>query len=419
MKGMEKGLSLLLASCALLGMSVSAGCSTKENSKTAENESKTGETSSDAEEVSASEEISAEQKTEASDRTEDQTASEETAADGFYSKVLHLDAGRKYFSPENVKSIIDIAAAAGYNQLELYLSDNQGFRFALNDLTVSTPAGNVYDLTPALGDGYDNGSMYPDYSGKYLTQPEMDEIISYAEKRNIEIVPCIDTPGHMGAILEEFPQFRYEGSQSAVDLGNKEAVDFALAIVEKYAAYFASQGVKYFNIGADEYANDLPDMGFEGLYNKGIYQKFIDYLNTAADIVLSYGMTPRAFNDGIYYNSDTSVSINKAIQVCYWSSGWWGYHLAPAQVIADQGHDVINTHGDYYWILGGAQCTAEKAAAFEDTSFSGGTVSKPAGSMFCIWCDVANADGADEGDGVVQKAADVITAFGNALMESK
>ncbi|MCI6019048.1 MAG: family 20 glycosylhydrolase, partial [Clostridiales bacterium] len=225
-----------------------------------------------------------------------------TSSDDFY-KIVHVDAGRKYFSPENIKKIIDNAAEAGFNQVELYLSDNQGFRFALDDMKVTTSTGNTYDLTPALGDGYSDGSKYPDYSGKYLTQSEMTEIIAYAGEKGIEIVPCINVPGHMGAILEEFTNFRYSGSNSSIDLENTEAVAFALAITEKYAEYFASQGVKFYNIGADEYANDLSTMGFQGLYTSGKYQNFVDFINNAAQIVINCGMTPRAFNDGICYNN--------------------------------------------------------------------------------------------------------------------
>ena len=55
--------------------------------------------------------------------------------------IVHVDAGRKYFSPANLKAIIDNAAAAGFNQVELYLSDNQGFRFALDDMTITTDYG--------------------------------------------------------------------------------------------------------------------------------------------------------------------------------------------------------------------------------------------------------------------------------------
>lgn len=343
----------------------------------------------------------------------------DTSGDGFY-KIVHLDAGRKYFSPDNIKAIIDNAAAAGFNQVELYLSDNQGFRFALNDMTITTSY-DTYDLTPALGDGYSDGysdgSKYPDGSGKYLTQTEMSGIISYAKEKGIEIVPCINVPGHMGAILEAFPGFRYSSSKSSINLENDEAVAFALALTEKYAAYFADQGVKFYNLGADEYANDMSTMGFQGLYTSGEYQRFVDFLNNAAQIVINHGMTPRAFNDGIYYNNDTNYDINKNIQVCYWSSGWGGYNVASAGTIAAQGHDLINTHGDYYWVLGnsGWQCSSEKAGQFDIASFQGSTISSPAGAMFCIWCDNGAADGQDDGANVVTKTADVISAFGAAL----
>ena len=350
-----------------------------------------------------------------------------TSSDAFY-KIVHLDCGRKYFSPENIKKIIDNAADAGFNQVELYLSDNQGFRFALDDMNVTTSTGKTYDLTPALGDGYSDGSKYPDGSGKYLTQSEMSGIISYAAGKGIDIVPCINVPGHMGAILEAFTQFKYSGSNSSIDLENAEAVAFALAITEKYATYFESQGVKFYNLGADEYANDLSTMGFQGLYNSGKYQKFVDFLNNAAQIVINHRMTPRAFNDGIYYNEDNAYSINSAIQICYWSCGWSGYNLASAQYLVSQGMDVINTHGDYYWVLGNTswQCSADKASQFNYTSFQyrtdttgSGTITDPAGAMFCIWCDVGNANGTDDGATVVSDTADVIAAFGAVLPASE
>ena len=51
-------------------------------------------------------------------------------------RVVHLDAGRKYFSSENLRKFIDNCAAAGFGQLELYLSDHQGLRLALDDMRV-------------------------------------------------------------------------------------------------------------------------------------------------------------------------------------------------------------------------------------------------------------------------------------------
>lgn len=370
----------------------------------------------------AAEEPAAEQPTEAVQAAETQ-ATDDTS---YRYNIVHVDAGRKYFSPTSIKAIIDNAAEAGFNQVELYLSDNQGFRFALDDMTVTTSTGNTYDLSAALGDGYTaSDRKCPDGSDKYLTQSEMTDIIAYAKSKNVEIVPCVNAPGHMGAILEEFSDFRYtsgwQTSKSSIDLGNAEAVAFALAITDKYAKYFASQGCKYYNIGADEYANDLSSMGFENM-GSALYTKFVEFMNSAADIIVGYGMTPRAFNDGFCYNKNeynsVTVAPSKAYEICYWSSGWNGYNVASAKTLSSNGYKLINTSGDYYWVLGnsGWQCSANKASGFDYTNFSGNTkISSPSGSMFCIWCDFGNTNGADGGTQVVSDTADVIAAFGKAL----
>ena len=343
------------------------------------------------------------------------------AEDASYAyNIVHVDAGRKYFTPGELKAIIDNAAEAGFNQVELYLSDNQGFRFALDDMSLITDYG-TYDLTPALGDGYSDGTgKAPCGSGMYLTEEEMDDIIAYANGKGIDIVPCINVPGHMGAILEAFTGFRYKKSsysvsKSSIDLSNQEAVAFALALTEKYASYFASRGCKFYNVGADEYANDLSTMGFEGM-GTTLYTKFVQFLNDAAAIITDLGMTPRAFNDGFYYgNYSIAIEPDKAYEICYWSSGWGGYNVAPATTIANKGHKLINTDGAYYWVLGNTswQCSASKASGFDYTNFSGGkTISQPAGAMFCIWCDTGDADTAAS---VISKTESVIDAFGSVL----
>ena len=369
---------------------------------------------------------------------QDETDSIAAAAEYDYS-IVHVDCGRKYFSPTYLKQIIDSAKAGGFNQVELYLSDNQGFRLALDDMNVKVKVGDeetTYDLTPALGDGYneyDKTTKKPtkttDGSGKYLTQSEMTEIIKYANGKGIDIVPCINVPGHMGAILEEFTSFRYSGSKSSIDLENDKAIQFALEITRKYAKYFKEQGVKYYNIGADEYANDInAGMGFARLYSQGKMDIFYDFLNKAAEVVESEGLIPRAFNDGIYYaNDDSWATLSDEngeikypyltqIQVCYWSSGWGNsYDLASATTIAKH-NPIINTNGDYYWILGGSKCTADSAKDFKYQKFIGNsTINAPEGAMFCIWCDYGDTDGADDGKKVADDTAPVIVAFGDRL----
>lgn len=193
-------------------------------------------------------------------------------------------------------------------------------------------------------------------------------------------------------------------------------------LLQKYISYFAGKGCKLFNMGADEYANDKytdGSMGFGNLQSTGKYSYYVTYVNAVAKMVKDAKMTPMAFNDGIYFNSNTSSgTFDTDILICYWSNGWSSYTPMPAANLAAKGFKLINTHGDYYWVLGKSdwQCSPEKAKGFNYKTFQGGTINDPAGSMFCIWCDYPGA-GAEAT--VISKTAATIAAFGKALPKVK
>ena len=352
-----------------------------------------------------------------------------------FMKVVHLDAGRKYFSVDSIKKIIDNASADGYNYLELGVG-NDGLRFLLNDMSV-TAKGKTYSseaVSKAIQQGNEtynktfntasNGYHYPYTTDtNELTQSEMDKIISYAKDKGISIIPLINSPGHMDAILSAANSLTgitcsYSGSARTIDVTNTTAVAFTQALIQKYVNYFAGKDCKYFNMGADEYANDVytgGSMGFGNLQDTGKYSYFVKYVNQTATMIENAGMTPMAFNDGIYYNNDTSGGeFDTGIVISYWSSGWGGYTPASASFLADKGFKLLNTHGDYYWVLGksNAQCSAEKASGFNYKAFQGGTIDNPVGAMFCIWCDYPGADSAEN---VVSKTAGTMAAFAKTL----
>lgn len=357
-----------------------------------------------------------------------------------FMKVVHLDAGRKYFSVANIKKIIDNASADGYNYLELGVG-NDGLRFLLDNMSV-TVGDKTYssnDVTKAIQQGnvtYNNtfnttinGYYYPYTTNtNELTQSEMDTIIAYAQSKGISIIPLINSPGHMDAILSAANSLTntdcsYNGSKRTIDVTNDTAVAFTQALIQKYVDYFADRGCKYFNMGADEYANDVytgGSMGFGNLQNTGKYSSFVDYVNQMATMIKNAGMTPMAFNDGIYFNNNTSSgTFDTDIVISYWSCGWSGYTLMSASKLTDMGFKLINTHGDYYWVLGKSdwQCSAEKASGFnykefQHTELESGTIDNPVGAMFCIWCDYP---GADTEANVVSKTADTMAAFAKTL----
>ena len=136
-------------------------------------------------------------------------------------------------------------------------------------------------------------------------------------------------------------------------------------------------------------------------------------------MIKNAGMTPMAFNDGIYFNNNTSSgTFDTDIVICYWSNGWDGYTPMPAADLASKGFKMVNTHGDYYWVLGKSnwQCDAKKASGFNYKTFQGGTIDNPSGAMFCIWCDYP---GAGTEAKVISSTAATIAAFGNTLPDTK
>lgn len=367
----------------------------------------------------AAEEPAAEQPTEAVQAAE--TQADDAEKSNYELSIVMLDCGRKYFSVDSIKQIIDNAAAAGFNNVMLAVG-NDGMRFLLDDMSL-TVNGTTYSSEEVAAAIHTGNEAYYNFTTDELTESEMDEIIAYAKTKGLGIIPVINTPGHMDAILDAAEALTgktcsYNGSGRTIDVTNSTAVAFTQAFVQKYVDYFASKGCQYFNMGADEYANDVftsGSMGFGNLQSAEKYSYYVTYVNDVAAMIKNAGMTPMAFNDGIYFNNNTSSgTFDTDIVICYWSNGWSGYTPMPASDLASKGFKMVNTNGSYYWVLGktDAQCSASKAKDFDIKSFPGSTINNPSGAMFCIWADYP---GAETEASVISKTADTIAAFGATL----
>lgn len=366
----------------------------------------------------AAEEPAAEQPTEAVQAAETQSTA---AVEGFDLSIVMLDCGRKYFSVDSIKQIIDNASAAGFGYIMLGVG-NDGMRFLLDDMSL-TVNGTTYSSEKVAAAIHAGNEAYYNFAVDELTQSEMDAVLAYAKEKGMGVIPMLNTPGHMDAILAAATSLTgtncaYSVSARTIDVTNSTAVAFTQAFVQKYVDYFASKGCKYFNMGADEYANDMftgGSMGFGNLQSTGKYSYYVEYVNAVAALIKNAGMTPMAFNDGIYFaNNTSSGTFDTDIVICYWSNGWGGYTPMSAEALASKGFKMVNTHGDYYWVLGKSdwQCNAKKASGFNYKTFQGGTIDNPSGAMFCIWADYP---GAETEASVISKTADTIAAFGATL----
>lgn len=140
-------------------------------------------------------------------------------------RAVMLDCGRKYFTFDQIKTLIDTMAQYGYNQLQLSFG-NGGCRFLLDtmDLTyVDSKLTSDYVRKQIIaGNGVFNGDE------SYLTQSEMTGIISYANSRGIEIVPMLNMPGHSKAI-----DYAISGQKDdSLDTTNESVRKFAFALLK-------------------------------------------------------------------------------------------------------------------------------------------------------------------------------------------
>ena len=327
-----------------------------------------------------------------------------------YMKIAMLDCGRKYFTVDWVKSLIYETKADGFTHVMLAVG-NDGMRFLLDDMSL-TVGSKTYSSEAVKAAVISGNNSYTTASTGEWTESEMNEIFSAAASSGIEIIPLLNTPGHMDAILSAATSLTgtncsYNGSVRTIDVTNTTAVAFSQAFVQKYIDYFAAKGCTYFNFGADEYANDRytsGSMGFGSLQSSGKYGYFIKYVNEIAAMVKAAGLTPIAFNDGIEFANKTSASVgsttytfDKDIVVCYWSGGWSGYTPRTAANLASDGFKIINTTGDFYYVLGKSDnfdSSYTYASNWSNYKVCGTTLSSSSvlGGMFCMWSDYPGAE---------------------------
>lgn len=316
-----------------------------------------------------------------------------------------LDCGRKYFSIDDIKNIVDCMYKNKFNTLIIAFG-NDGFRFILDDMEINFDdyyfsSDKVKKAITSANKRYcDNGEK------NELTQAEMESIIQYCRQRQIQVIPLFNSPGHMNSLLwvmEELglKNVRYKSSKTTIDFDNKDALMILNYFITKYIQWFHKQKCNYFHLGCDEYANDVLKSGFKSLQNLEDYRydRFVDYVNYLVSIVIENDMIPIMFNDGMYFgDARVSEKFNQRILCSYWTKGWPGYELADVKIISDNGHSVINTNKNWYYVLGrytretcNQDFTFEKAnegmVKFKKNDIDCCKGLFTIGTTFCLWCD--------------------------------
>jgi len=128
----------------------------------------------------------------------------------------HLDVCRNFFSKKAVLKLMDVMAFYKLNTLQLYLSEDEGWRIEIESLPELTAVGgqrqhtskDAAALHPSYGSGpiaYEEGT----HGSGFYTRADFIEMLQYAEERHITLIPTINFPGHARAAIKAM-EARYQ-----------------------------------------------------------------------------------------------------------------------------------------------------------------------------------------------------------------
>lgn len=268
----------------------------------------------------------------------------------FKYRGVHMDVCRHFFTVDEVKRYIDIIAAHKVNRLHWHLTDDQGWRIEIKRYPELTTKGSMRKET-LIGHGLNpekwDGTPY----GGYYTQEEVRDIVAYAEKRCVTIIPEIEMPGHAQAALHAYPWLGCE--EQIVDVwttwgvtpevlcaGKETTYEFLENVLAEVVELFPSEII---HIGGDECPKERwkecehcqAKMKAEGLESEEELQGYLvarieKYLNSKGrriigwDEILEGGVTPssavmawRGAKIGAYAAEHGHEVVMTPLPICY------------------------------------------------------------------------------------------------------
>ncbi|MEU1159475.1 glycoside hydrolase family 20 protein [Streptomyces sp. NPDC005921] len=304
-----------------------------------------------------------------------------------------LDIARKPFTAGWIEARIKELGDLKYNQFGLHFSDDQGFRI--------------------------ESATHPEIVSKdHLTKAQVKRIVALAASRHIQVVPEIDSPGHLGAVLAAHPELQLRDAQGvatkgAVDISLDASAKLVDDLLDEYADVFPGS---YWNLGGDEYQAltvadpetsypQLADAARQAYGDSGtVADLTTGWLGDRADTVRAHDRTLRVWNDGFFRG--TSVQPAEDLQVAYWTGKEIGARQ-PAEYLS-AGRKVLNYNDEFlYYVLGEPNTfvypTGQRIYQQWTPRVLRGTTAVPAaydaqilGGSFAVWCDLAGSQTQDQ-----------------------
>ncbi|MEV6735978.1 glycoside hydrolase family 20 protein [Streptomyces sp. NPDC051104] len=304
-----------------------------------------------------------------------------------------LDIARKYYTAGWIEDRIRELGDLKYNELGLHFSDDQGFRI--------------------------ESSSHPEIVSKqHLSKADVKKIVDLAASRHITVVPEIDSPGHLGAVIAAHPDIQLRNAsgvatRGAVDISKPTAAKIVDDLLDEFSGVFPGA---YWHLGGDEYlalmarnpAASYPQLAAAARARfgpkAGVADLATGWLNDRANVMRAHGRTMRAWNDGFYRAS--SVQPAGDLQAAYWTGKELG--ARPPTDYLGAGRKVINYNDEYlYYVLGQPQTfvypTGQRIYEQWTPRVLRGTTAVSArydgqilGGVFAVWSDRPTAQTQDQ-----------------------
>lgn len=174
---------------------------------------------------------------------------------------MHFDVARHFFPKNFLLRLVDLASLHKLNTFHLHLTDDQGWRMEIDQYPLLTEVGAWRRESP-VGHNREGRSDGVPHGGFY-TKADLAEVVAYAARRFVTVVPEIDMPGHMRAAIASYPQLGNTGQQFEVGTRwgiskhvlnlEKGTIDFCKSVLAEVTEVFPDL---YVHIGGDECPRD-------------------------------------------------------------------------------------------------------------------------------------------------------------------
>ncbi|EKM49790.1 glycoside hydrolase family 20 protein [Phanerochaete carnosa HHB-10118-sp] len=253
---------------------------------------------------------------------------------------LMLDTARNFFSVSDIKRTLDAMSWAKINQFHWHITDSQSFPVQI----------------PGFTEVADKGA----YSSSMIYSPsDVQDIVTYAAQRGIDVLPEIDTPGHTSIIAESHPEYvacfvsspwsEYAGEPPSGQLrfASPATRNFTAELLASTATMFPSS---LFSTGGDElnvpcYTADNETQAILNATGETLYQALDTFTQSTHGALRGIGKTPVVWEEMVL---DYNTTLGNDTVVMVWISS------ANAAAVAEKNFKIVHGPSDYFYLDCGA-----------------------------------------------------------------